>query len=395
MRLVLVVVLSLAATGAHAEPPSPVVSDPPSGGLRQLEAPRLNAQAAAAGSARRLTTLDALRQFAGFYHLQNVVLRGELVAEGTGLVLRSDAQEMRVQLAEGVRMANGAVEVRGTMVDIGRLERGDPRLGTFAEGRDESSSWPRPGEELFLRLANVTEAQPAVTPSVRALALEPWKFAGQKVTLAGNFRGRNLFGDLPGGPGKSRFDFVLRGAEGAIWVTGLRPRGRGFDLDIDRRVDSDRWLEVTGTVAHERGFVMLEATGVTLSKAPEVSDAPTEIDPPVFPVVPVEVVFSSPTDGETEVAPGSPIRIQFSRGLDQKTLDGQVRVTVAGGPAAAPGTEVPAFKMTYDGANRAIELRFGGPLPAFRTLTVEILDGLRGFDGAPVTPRTVTFTVGG
>ena len=384
----------LTATGAHAEPwgwgPAPV-------GLRELAAPALSAaQTAGTVSSRRLTTLDALRQFPGFYHLQNVVLRGELVEDGTRLLLRSDAQEMRVQLAEGVRSSSGAVEVRGTLIDIGRLERGDPRLGTLAEGRDENSSWPRPGEELFLRLANVAEAQPALSPSVRALALEPWKFEGQKVTVSGNFRGRNLFGDLPGGPGKSRFDFVLRGAEGAIWVTGLRPRGRDFDLDIDRRVDSDRWVQVTGTVAHERGFVMVAATGITLAKAPEVSEAPTEVDPPPFPVLPVEVVFSSPTDGETEVPPDSPIRIQFSRGLNEASLEGQVRVTLASGRgAAAPGSAVPAFKMTYDGANRAIELRFGAPLPAFSTVRVEILGGMKAFDGAPVTPRTVTFTVGG
>ena len=37
--------------------------------------------------------------------------------------------------------------------------------------------------------------------------------------MLGNFRGRNLFGDLPGAPGASPYDFVIRGAEGAVWVT--------------------------------------------------------------------------------------------------------------------------------------------------------------------------------
>ena len=50
------------------------------------------------GAARRFTTIDALRQFPGFYHLQNVLLRGEIVENGTRLVLRSDEQEMRVLL---------------------------------------------------------------------------------------------------------------------------------------------------------------------------------------------------------------------------------------------------------------------------------------------------------
>ena len=53
------------------------------------------------------------------------------------------------------------------------------------------------------------------------------------------------------------------------------------------------------------------------------------------------------------------------------------------------------FQTTYDGANRAVVLRMAQPLEAFRTVKVEILDGLKGFDGAPVTPWTISFSVGG
>ena len=35
------------------------------------------------------------------------------------------------------------------------------------------------------------------------------------------------------------------------------------------------------------------------------------------------------------------------------------------------------------------------PLEAFRTVKVEVLDGLKGFDGAPFKPWTVTFSIGG
>ena len=74
------------------------------------------------------------------------------------------------------------------------------------------------------------------------------------MTVTGNFRGRNLFGDTPAAPGDGRYDFVLRGAEGAIWVTGIRPRGRNFDLDLDRRIDTDKWVEVTGVVTNVCDF---------------------------------------------------------------------------------------------------------------------------------------------
>jgi Bacterial Ig-like domain len=337
---------------------------------------------------RRLTTIDAIRQYPGFYHLQNVLVRGEFATEGNRMLLRADQHEIRVVLDDGVSAPQGVVDARGLFLDVGRLEAGDPRAGNFAAGRD-NDSWPRPGEELILRVSATLETQVTSGASVRSLAVEPWRYDGQTVTVVGNFRGRNLFGDLPGAPGKSKYDFVLRGTEGAVWVTDVRPRGQGFDLDVNRRVDTDRWLEVTGTVVREKGLVSLKATKVALSKPPEVTAAGDEPVVPPVPLDPVDVVFNSPAEGETDVSGGAPIRIQFSRGLNEKTLAGQIRVTYVG----VEGTL--DFKTAYDGANRAVVISFPKPLEAYRTVKVELLDGLKGFDGAPVTPWTLTFSVGG
>ena len=52
--------------------------------------------------------------------------------------------------------------------------------------------------------------------------------------MVGQFGGRNLLGDLPDSPGQSRWDFVLRSADAAIWVTNLRPRGKDFELCAGR-----------------------------------------------------------------------------------------------------------------------------------------------------------------
>jgi hypothetical protein len=360
------------------------------------------AQSGSNPAARRLTTIEALRQFSGYYHLQNVLLRGELTESGVRLVLRSDTDEMRVILNEGVSTADGPVEVRGQLIDVGRLEAGDSRAAREPRpGQDPSADverWPRPGEELFVRLSRVSEADAATpAPSVRALALEPWRFQGQKVTVTGNFRGKNLFGDLPGAPGKSRYDFVLRGAEGAIWVTGLRPRGRGFDLDVDRRLDSGRWVQVTGTVVEDRGLVLVEGSAIAIADAPEITQVVEEPDAAAVPLVPAEVVFSSPTEGETGVDPNAPIRIQFSRGLDEASLPGNIRVSYIGGPAVPAGAPAPnaTFKLSYDGSTRAVELRLSEPMALLRTVRVEVLEGLKAFDGAPVTPFALTFTVGG
>ena len=341
---------------------------------------------------RRLTTIDALKHFPGYYHLQNVLVRGEVFTEGTRAVLRADDQEIRVLLDEGVS-AQGMVDARGLLIDVGRLDPGDPRVGSVGEGRD-ADKWPRPGEELLLRVSAVSDTQPASGASVRLIAIEPWRFDGQTVTVVGNFRGRNLFGDLPGAPGKSRYDFVLRGTEGALWVTDLRPRGQGFDFDVNRRVDTDRWIEVTGVVVRDKGLVTMKATRVALAKAPQTTAAVDEPAPPPIPMVPVDVVFNAPTDRETDVSPAAPIRIQFSRGLNEASLEGRIRLTYVGQAVETDSRGLP-HKVSYDAANRAIQITLAQPLESYRTVRVELLEGITGFDGAPVKPWTLTFSVGG
>lgn len=345
---------------------------------------------------RRLATIGAFRQYPGYFHLQPVVVRGELADTGSRVTLRSDEHEMRVVLSPSTSLVDGPVEMRAQLVDVGRLEPGDPRVADY--GQPDRDGWPRPGEELFLRALNIAPAQPHTSPSIRALALEPWKFDGQKVTLVGQFRGRNLFGDQPDAPKKSRYDFVLRLAEASVWVTGLRPRGKGFDLNVDARVDTSNWVEVTGVVKQERGLVTLEATKIASARPPEFTPAPAETETALPPPPPVDVVFSSPSEGETDVSLTSPIRIQFSRNIAPETLKGHIRVSYAGaesferGEAQPPAIEV---KTTYDPGNRALELTFTRPLERFRTLRVELLEGIKAFDGAPVKPWTLTFSLGG
>jgi hypothetical protein len=108
------------------------------------------------------------------------------------------------------------------------------------------------------------------------------------------------------------------------------------------------------------------------------------------------VVFSSPTEGEVDVPIAAPVRVQFSRGLNPDTVAARIRVSYAGGVLAgdqpAPAVE---FTHVYDPATRAIEIRFTRPLDRYRTVRIELLEGVRTFDGAPVTPWTLTFSAGG
>ena len=282
------------------------------------------------------------------------------------------------------------MERRAQLIDIGRLTATDPRLARY-ENRLDPEHWPMPGEERGQHL-QATKAEPVATPNGPRAGAEP-RFEGQSVTVTGQFRGRNLFGDLPASPAKTKYDFVLRGTEGAVWVTGLRPKGKGFDLNVDARVDTSNWLQITGAVKRERGLIVMEARTIVPSSAPAARVVVEEPPPP--PKEPGEVVFSSPTDGETNVPVAAPIRLQFSRVIDPPTLTNRLRVGYVGG--AVPSPEASAtidVQMSYDAGTRAVELRLSKPLEPFRTVKVELLEGVRTFDGAPIKPWTVTFSLG-
>jgi Big-like domain-containing protein len=339
-------------------------------------------------SGRHLTTIDALRRFSGYFHLQNVVLRGEFVDSGRRVLLRGGDNEMQVMLADAVSTMAGPVEVRGQLIDVGRLMPSDPRLGRY-ENKPDPDNWPKPGEELVLNVTGVLKAEPESMPTIRAIALEPWKYEGQSVSITGQFGGRNLFGDVPASPAKDRYDFVLRTTEGAVWITGLRPKGKGFDLNVDARVDTSHWLQVSGIVKRDRALVLLEGKTLTEAQAPTTRVVVEEAPPP--PKEPGEIVFSSPTDGETSVSPTAPIRVQFSRGIDPPTLSGHFRLSYVGGEAPAGTVDIQA---TYDIGTHAVALKLSKPLEAFRTVKLELLDGVKTFDGAPVRPWSVTFSLG-
>jgi hypothetical protein len=51
-------------------------------------------------------------------------------------------------------------------------------------------------------------------------------------------------------------------------------------------------------------------------------------------------------------------------------------------------------QATYDVGTHAVVLRLSKPLETFRTVKLELLDGVKTFDGAPIKPWSVTFSVG-
>src|SRR3972149_5354943 len=115
---------------------------------------------------------------------------------------------------------------------------------------------------------------------------------------------------------------------------GPRPRGRAFNFDVNARIDTNRWLRVTGIVRQARGLVWLESVRLEAA-APPADPRPPEISTrPIGP--PPGIVFSSPTPGEVDVRLDARIRIQFSRDMDPDSFASRVRVSYADAPGVPP-----------------------------------------------------------
>lgn len=352
---------------------------------------------------RRATNIAALQAFPTFYHGRQVVLIGQVATENNGTVRATDGIASVHVVFKG-SAPDGNDEIRGEFWDLGRMKPDEPRLANIdlrsTFGVDAGGAWPRPGDVTAIMATTISPAGVPASPSIRAIVLNPARYVNQKVTVSGQFTGRNLMGDLPDAPARSRWDFVIRSADAALWVSGARPKGKGFDLALDARQDTSRWLEISGLVREGRGLQWLEVTpeGIQLGKAPATSppvEEPAPVRPPSAPAP--EVVFSAPTQEETDVALHTSIRIQFSRDIKVSTLKGNVRVTYLESETVERGepvTPIAEFTTQYNAVNRVLEVKFSKPLERFRTLRVELTDGVLGTDDQPLKPWTLTFLLG-
>jgi hypothetical protein len=356
---------------------------------------------------RRATNLATLLAHPGYYHMRPIAIVGTTVMADTGeLLISDDAGSLRILYKDG--RPEGWNEIRGEFWDLGRMNTDDPRLASYdlktAFQIDPEGPWPRPGTVMALI---ATSIQTAVTPpqaNIRSLVLQPSRYFDLKVTIVGQFGGRNLLGDLPDAPARSRYDFVLRTADAAIWVANIQPRGRDFDLALDARIDTGRWLEVSGRIQQARGLQWLDAEpgSLKLIKPPiETTSAEPQIRVPAAP--PPEVVFSAPTQDEIEVMMSASVRIQFSRDIDPATFKGRTRVRYVEADGAtstststSTETDPPGvvFTTEYRAATRVLEIKFTKPLDRFRTVQVELLPGILGTDQQPLVPWTLTFMTG-
>jgi len=223
------------------------------------------------------------------------------------------------------------------------------------------------------------------------LVTKSQEFDGKTVSVEGQFRGSNLFGDLPSASRKRSSDWVLKEEVFAVWVSGKKAKGEGWTLDPGLKRDSGKWLRVTGRVRVEGGFVTIQATDVVLSKPPSERVAKLEAaqpppPPPPKPKKPPVIVFSLPLDGERDVPQSGLFQVQFSKDMDEDSFKDHVIFRYAGRPQ--PGDNpLDAEKITYDGGRRTLQVDPRDVLRPGRVVELILLPGIKDIDGLPLETR--------
>jgi hypothetical protein len=357
----------------------------------------------AQGPGRIATTPGALLASPVFFHGRSIAIRSPVTEHGglTRLAIpptagdqKPDTRPTFVFWKDGPSSGDG--EIRGEFWDLGRLSETDSRFSSYdfrpILQSETNGTWPA-RDQVFVILNAVRVDSPApVAPTLRAIAMDPSRYASGTVTVSGRFRGRNLYGDVPAPLNRSKWDFVMQSADAALWVSGIRPRGDGFELDPGLRVDTGRWVEVSGTVQTEGSRAWIEGKTIRLATAP--TETPVEIAVPEVPrQPPPEVIFSAPIADEVDVAVTTTVRIQFSRGLDARTLRDRIRVSYLP-PAQGQPPAPPAFAFSYDEGLNAVVIKFASQLERFQRVKVELIEGIAATDGQPLAPWTLTFATG-
>ncbi len=342
---------------------------------------------------RFVTTADTLVANPLFFHGKRVVVRHPV--RRTDRLVQLDATSKPVYIFWREQPSGSEGEIRGEFWDLGRMQEGDERFSSFdfraVVEEANKGRWPAREQVFVILNAAFIPVPPPTTPTIRSIVLAPEQFDNRTVTLTGRFKGRNLYGDLPQGVSKSKWDFVLQSADAAVWITGLRPKGKDFDLDPGARVDTGRWVEVTGIVHRDVAALWIAGESIRVATAP--TDIPVEAPQPRLIVEPPpSVIFSAPLADDTDFPVSGRVRIQFSRDMNGTTFHGRVRIHYIG---PNPPATAPTSTATYDEGTRSLEIKFKDPLPRFQSMSIELQEGIAANDGQVLKPWTLRFSTGG
>jgi hypothetical protein len=299
-------------------------------------------------------------------------------AAGSAAVIAAPVQELRAWMETEVnRLLGQPVNVTGLF----RASRGE--AGGVGRVAGSLTFWsllgpPEKGQKL--------EA-PKEIVSLEALVANPGRHDGRRVRVIGQFRGGNLYGDLPARSKLVSGDWVLKDDVFAIWITGRKPKGSGFDLDADLKRDTGKWLDVSGRVSTRAGITYIQADNVALTTAPSASaGAAAPPPPPERPKQPPVIVFSLPLDGELDISDSERFTVQFSKDMDEDSFRGRVLLRYAG-PVRPGDRPFDAARLSYDGGRRALTVDPGDRLRPGRVIELILLEGIADLEGLTLTAR--------
>ncbi len=217
---------------------------------------------------------------------------------------------------------------------------------------------------------------------LRELLKDPAPHLGKQAVVLGKFRGSNLYGDLSIRDKRTPRDFVIKVADAAVWVTGRRPRGKGFRLDPTKRRDTGEWLRVVGEPFEAEGKIYLKAVKIELAEEPDDPELEpvrvarteeTELGPPP------EVTFSLPIAGERDIPLNSEFRVQFSKDMKSESFHRNVDLLYADDDGI--GNPFPDLQVTYDGPSRTLTVRPGKNLAPGKEIRLILYDAISDLEG--------------
>ena len=110
-------------------------------------------------------------------------------------------------------------------------------------------------------------------------------------------------------------DWVIKDDLYAVWVTGKKPKGQGWELDAGLKRDTGKWIEVIGKPETIRGVTYIKAVRILLTTPPSATaDVKPPPPPPEKPKKPPVVVFALPLDGDVGGGAGQPLRRAVQQG---------------------------------------------------------------------------------
>jgi len=277
-----------------------------------------------------------------------------------------------------LQMMGRDVEITGVFLETGQVQGSNPAFGV-----------------QFWNFTGPPEKEPtgeikAPEVSLEKLVSNPGKRDGQMIRVVGKFRGRNLYGDLPVRTQRTTADWVIKDDLYAIWVTGKKPKGAGWELDSGLKRDTGKWVEVIGKPETVRGVTYVKAVRIQLTTPPSArADVKPPPPPPEKPRKPPVVVFALPLDGDGEVAQDSRFVVQFSKDMDETTFNGHVLLRYTG-PVLPGDRAFDGLKLTYDRGRRALTVDPGDLLRPRRQIELILLPGIADIDGMTLIPRTTS-----